>query len=120
MTDPNSIAQAYLSVWNEADDGARHKHIAQGWSNDARYIDPMMASEGHEEIERMIADVRARFPGHRFTLSTRPDGHGRYARFSWTLAPEDGPALAKGTDIVRVDSRGRIAEVVGFLDTGPA
>ncbi|MCW6530861.1 MULTISPECIES: nuclear transport factor 2 family protein [Sphingomonas] len=115
MTDPNTIAHNYLAVWNEADDAARADRLFAGWSNDARYVDPLMKGDGREGIAAMIAAARAQFPGHAFTLAGTPDGYGNYVRFSWTLAA-DGPAVAAGTDVVRLDEAGRIAEVVGFLD----
>jgi hypothetical protein len=67
----------------------------------------------------MIAGARAQFPGHGFALAGTPDGHGRFVRFSWTLAPAGGAAIAGGTDVVRLDEVGRIAEVIGFLDRTP-
>ncbi len=120
MTDPNSIADAYIALWNDDDDAARRARLANGWSADARYADPMMASEGHDGIATMIAGARAQFPGHGFTLAGTPDGHGPFVRFSWTLAPADGAPVAVGTDVVRLDTEGHIAEVIGFLEGSAA
>jgi hypothetical protein len=120
MTDPNSIADAYLALWNDGDDASRHARLAAGWRTDARYADPIMASQGHNGIAAMIAEARSQFPGHGFTLAGTPDGHRDFVRFSWTLAPAGGAAVAAGTDVVRLDSAGRIAEVIGFLDRGAA
>lgn len=120
MTDPKSIAENYLAVWNEADETARRGRLTTGWSADAHYVDPMMSGAGHDGIAAMIADARAQFPGHGFTLAGTPDGHGDFVRFSWTLAPVDGAPVAAGTDVVRLDDMGRITEVIGFLDGGAA
>lgn len=120
MADPKTIADAYLALWNEADEGARRARLAEAWSADARYADPLMAGEGRDGIAAMIAGARPQFPGHRFTLEGTPDGHGRFVRFSWTLAPDGGAVVAGGTDVVRLDEAGRIAEVIGFLDGGAA
>lgn len=120
MTDPKTIADRYLAVWNEADDARRVALLAEDWAADARYVDPMMQGEGRNGIAAMIQGARAQFPGHGFTLRGIPDGHGNYVRFSWDLAPEGAPAFARGTDIVRLDGDGRIADVVGFLDGGLA
>jgi hypothetical protein len=113
---PTAIAQAYLAAWNEADDLRRRELLEQGWAHDARYSDPLMGGENRDGIARMIGAARTRFPGHGFTLSGTPDGHGNFVRFSWTLAPQGGSPVAGGTDVVRLDAEGRIAEVVGFLD----
>jgi len=116
MTDPDTLARAYLALWNEGDAAARERRLAQGWMPDARYTDPMMAGDGQGGIAAMIANARAQFPGHGFVLRGAPDAHGPFVRFSWTLEAPHGAPVAGGTDVVRVAPDGRIAEVIGFLD----
>ena len=116
MPDPRTIADAYLATWNEQDGQRRRTLLSESWSADARYVDPMMAGEGRDGIATMIEAARTKFPGHAFTLRGTPDGHGRYVRLSWTLAPHTGAAVAHGSDVMRLDETGRIAEVIGFLD----
>lgn len=116
MHQPNEIAASYLAVWNEADAARRRASLEAGWAAEARYADPLMQGEGREGIAAMIEGARAKFPGHGFSLRGTPDGHGRFVRFSWTLASGEGAAVAGGTDVVRLDDQGRIVEVIGFLD----
>jgi|SRR5690242_11392543 len=118
MIDPSNIASAYLELWNDPEEASRRERLIDGWTADASYVDPLMAGEGYEGIAAMISGARAIFPGHTFSLRGTPNGHGRFVRFSWTLAPSDGASAAAGTDIVRLDNSGRIAEVTGFLDGG--
>lgn len=115
MPTPQDIATGYLAVWNTPDDEERRRGLEQ-WAPDAEYRDPLMRGAGRDGIAAMIAKARAQFPGHEFRLRGTPDGHGDFARFSWSLAPAGGPSVAGGTDIVRLDGAGRIAEVIGFLD----
>ena len=117
---PHDIATSYLSLWNDADPDARRARLEREWTSDARYVDPMMSGAGRAGIASMIERARTQFPGHGFALRGTPDGHGGYVRFSWSLAPDGGAAVAGGTDVIRVDGDGRIAEVVGFLDAGAA
>lgn len=119
MFDSRPIAEAYLAAWNETDGERRRALLAAQWSADARYVDPIMSGTGMEGIAAMIEGARAHFPGHRFHLSGAPDGHNGYVRFSWSLVSGEGRPVAGGTDIVRLDEAGRIAEVTGFLDTSP-
>lgn len=114
MIDPKTVAESYIASWN-AEPHARAAAML-AWSEDARYVDPLMSGEGRAGIAQMIAAAVAQFPGHRFALCAGPDGHGAHIRFGWVLAPAGGAAVARGTDVVRVDAEGRIAEVVGFLD----
>jgi hypothetical protein len=116
IADPTTIAEEYLALWNEDDADRRRRMIAEGWSTEVRYVDPLMAGDGPEGVASMIDAVRGRFPGHGFELKGVADGHGPFVRFSWTLGGPDGARVVGGTDMVRLDREGRIAEVVGFLD----
>jgi len=78
-----------------------------------------MQADGQDGIAALIGGVHAQFPGHRFTLTGQPDGFGPYVRFAWSLAPADGPVLARGTDFAAVAADGRLAHVTGFLDQVP-
>ncbi len=116
MTTPLAIADRYLATWNEPDNARRRSLVAALWSPDGRYADPMMSGEGHDGIAHMIAAARTQFPGLVFTARGKPDGHGPFARFSWSLGPAGGAAVAGGTDVARLDEAGRVVEVIGFLD----
>lgn len=116
MFEPKMITDKYLAVWNEENGSHRRALLAEGWAECARYVDPLMSGQGREAIATMIEGARGQFAGHRFELVGTPDGHGEHVRFSWTLVASNGPAIGSGTDFVRLDERGRIAEVVGFLN----
>jgi hypothetical protein len=115
-TTPQTVADRYLAVWNEADPARRRALVAEAWSPAAHYVDPLMTGEGHDGIAAMIQAARTQFPGHGFSLRGVPDGHGRHVRFSWDLAPHGGAAVAGGTDVATLDTDGRIVDVIGFLD----
>lgn len=114
MTDMQRIAEQYLASWNTVP--AQRSRTLSAWSEDATYVDPLMSASGREAIGSMMDQAVVNFPGHAFVLSGAVDGHGPYVRFNWTLAAPDTKAVAHGTDVVRVDRNGRIAEVIGFLN----
>ncbi len=94
MTDAAHIADRYIAVWNEADPVRRRALLAEGWSEDATYVDPLMRGDGRDQIGALIGGVHERFPGFRFTLDGRVDGYGDKIRFSWALGPDAEPELA--------------------------
>jgi hypothetical protein len=49
MTDAAQIADRYIAVWNETDPARRRALLAEGWTENATYVDPLMAGEGHDE-----------------------------------------------------------------------
>ena len=63
--------------------------IAETFSEDASYVDPLMASEGHAAINGMVRAMQERFPGYRFRRAGSVDGHHDRIRFGWELAAEE-------------------------------
>lgn len=119
MTDAAKIADAYIAVWNETDPARRRALIGQNWTEDARYVDPLMSGAGQDEISGMIGAVHERFPGFKFSQIGQADGYGDHVRFSWGLGPVGGESLIEGTDFAVVDGD-RLRAVTGFLDKVPA
>jgi len=118
MTDAAHIAERYIAVWNETDPVRRNALLVQGWTEDATYVDPLMRGDDRDQIGTLIGGVHQRFPGFRFALDGRVDGHGDRIRFSWTLGPQAEPDMIKGTDFAVIEE-GRLKSVTGFLDKVP-
>jgi len=119
MSDPLAIATRYLDTWNETDPERRRRRLAEGWTDDARYVDPLMSGRGAAEIDGLIGAVHARFPEFRFAVVGAPNGHGDHVRFSWSLGPAGAAPPIEGSDVVALRD-GKIANVIGFLDRVPA
>jgi len=119
MTDAKTIAARYIELWNERNPQRRRDLLAGNWTNDAHYVDPLMAGDGHDGIDALVAGVQQRFPDFRFALIGEPNGYGDHVRFSWGLGPDGVDAPIKGTDFAVLNS-GRIRNITGFLDQVPA
>lgn len=119
MNEATTLADRYIAAWNEADADARLTLVAQTYTEDATYLDPMMTGEGHKGISAMIGTAQGQFPGYRFRRSGEVQEHHGRVRFSWELFPEGGDALVKGTDIAILED-GRFRDVLGFIDEAPA
>ena len=120
MSDFTELAEKYIATWNETDPSARRALISEVWSEDGRYIDPLAAVTGHDEIDALIAGAQAQFPGMNFRLATAVDSHHDQARFTWELGPDGAEAPVVGFDVAQRDEDGRLALVLGFLDKVPA
>ncbi len=118
MLDHHSLATQYIALWNETDPERRRSLLAENWTEDATYADPLMQRAGHAEIDALVAAVQGRFPDFRFALDGRVDGHGDHLRFAWTLGPQGGGAVVRGTDFALTEG-GRFKAVTGFLDQAP-
>lgn len=116
--DATDVARRYIAAWNETDAQRRERLVDAGWSEAATYVDPLASACGRGEIAALIGAVQQQYPGFRFALDGRVDGHGDKLRFSWTFGPEGEPDLIRGTDFAVVED-GRLASVTGFLDKVP-
>ena len=112
----NDVVETYLASWNETDADRRRELVSATFTEDGRYLDPLMAGTGVEEITAMIGAAQAQFPGHHFELAFGPDAHNDVARFAWSLVGPGG-TVAKGIDFATVAEDGRLRNVTGFLET---
>lgn len=114
------VVDRYIAVWNEPDADARRRAVAELWTEDGTYTDPLAAAEGHEAIEAVIAGAREQFPGHVFKLFGDIDAHHDVVRFGWELVPESGDeSVVVGFDVAVATSNGSLRNVYGFLDKVP-
>ncbi len=121
MTTTSTIVDRYLAIWNEPDSAARTAAIAELWTEDASYTDPLAAVTGHDGIAAVIAGARDLFPGFVFRALPGVDAHHDLVRFGWELVPEaGGESLVVGFDVATLAEDGRISTVHGFLDKVPA
>jgi SnoaL-like protein len=117
MADVSTVVDDYIAMWNEPTAERRREIIVRTWSDDATYLDPIMAGDGHAGIDAMVAGAQQRSPGHRFELSAGPDAHHDRVRFAWRLVGENGgDPVAAGVDFATLADDGRLRAVTGFLE----
>ncbi|EGD53514.1 nuclear transport factor 2 family protein [Gordonia neofelifaecis] len=122
MTTPThaqSTAEVYLQTWN-ARGADRARLLADHWTADAVYVDPLGAATGHDGLADLIGGVQQQFPDFVFQPVGEVDAHHRQMRFQWGLGPAGAPPLIVGFDVIVLADDGRIADVRGFLDQVPS
>jgi hypothetical protein len=119
MTDVKQVAHRYIELWNERAPNRRREMLAANWTNDARYVDPLMSGDGHDGVDALISGVHQKFPDFKFTLIGEPNGFGEHVRFCWGLGPDGVDSPIKGTDFAVLSQDGRIKSITGFLDQVP-
>ncbi|MGY1640229.1 nuclear transport factor 2 family protein [Geodermatophilus sp. SYSU D00703] len=120
MTASPDLAARYLAAWNRTDPAARRAAVAELFTEDARYTDPLVDVTGRDAIEATIAAVQAQFPGFVFRSAGPADAHHDQVRFTWHLGPEGQEGPIAGFDVALTDGAGRIRAVLGFLDRVPS
>ena len=111
--------QRYIAAWNETEPQARRRAIAAVFTENARYVDPLVDVRGHDGIDAAIAAVHQQFPGWAFRLAGPVDAHHDQVRFTWELGPEGEEPPVVGFDVAVTDGDGRFDRVSGFLDRVP-
>ncbi|HEU4643608.1 MAG TPA: nuclear transport factor 2 family protein [Gemmatimonadaceae bacterium] len=119
MSTHADLIDRYIACWNETETDRRHALIAETFTPEASYVDPLMRGDGHQGLDALVQGVQQRFPGFRFALTRPVETVQDHVRFSWSLGPGEGPTLIEGTDFARVATDGRLAEIRGFLDRVP-
>ncbi|GAA3137094.1 nuclear transport factor 2 family protein [Streptosporangium carneum] len=120
MGDTVKLVERYIATWNITDAAERRAEIDDIWTEDARYVDPLVDVTGRDAIDATVAAVQGQFPGLVFTLGDGVDAHHDLVRFTWNLGPEGGEAIVVGFDVAALTEDGRIRTVHGFLDRVPA
>ncbi|HEY1291474.1 MAG TPA: nuclear transport factor 2 family protein [Chloroflexota bacterium] len=120
MTDVNAVVHRYIDMWNQTDPRQRRAMVAQVFTEDAGYTDPLASVRGHAAIDDFVSVAQAQFHGLEFTLGGPIDAHHDQARFAWHLgAPGSGEPLVIGFDVALVND-GKLQAVYGFLDKVPS
>lgn len=118
MSDIRDIVKQYIAVWNETDADRRRLLVADVFTADAAYTDPLGAVTGHDGIDQFVAGAQKQFAGLSFSLPADPDEHHQLARFHWHLGTPGSEPVAIGFDVIEL-ADGKIAKVHGFLDKMP-
>jgi hypothetical protein len=116
MSDIANIVQRYIDSWNETDAERRRELIAEVFTQDASYTDPLIAAKGRDAIDQFVAAAQHQFAGLVFSLGGPIDAHHDLARFTWHLGPPGAPEpVVIGFDVAVADN-GRLRDVYGFID----
>jgi hypothetical protein len=105
----------YLAALNETDAERRAELVAQAWTPDATYADPLQEHAGHAGMGDLAAGVHAAYPGHTFRRTTEIDGHHDLVRFGWELVAPDGSLTVAGIDVADLAEDGRLRAVRAFF-----
>ena len=68
MSDIANIVHRYIDSWNETDADRRRALIAEVFTPDASYTDPLIAAKGREAIDQFVAAAQQQFAGLVFSL----------------------------------------------------
>jgi hypothetical protein len=121
MTDTTTSATAvatliddYFAMWREADPGARRTLVEKAFTPEGRHVDPLADARGYAEVNDMVTNMHAHYPGFSIDRTSGIDQHGDQLRFAWQVAAADGTLVVAGIDIGELSDDGRLTRVAGF------
>jgi hypothetical protein len=114
-TDPTTLIDTYIAMWNEPDADARLALIDRAWTDDAAYLDPLLSAGGKPGLSDMVATVHDHYPGHAFRRRSEVDLHHDRVRFAWDLVAPDGSVFVAGIDVGELADDGRLRRITGFF-----
>jgi hypothetical protein len=117
--DHTTTVDAYFDLLNETDPDVRARLVADVWTEDGAFFDPLHEATGHEALVELIAGLQAQFPGQRFARTSGIDSHHGVVRFGWELRAGDGTTTVAGLDVGIVAPDGRLTRLAGFFGPLP-
>lgn len=119
--DQTTVVDRYFAAWNERDASARADAVANAFTDDARYCDPLADVTGHADIASMMGALQEQHAGLSLRVSSAIDAHHDLLRFGWEAVDASGNVTIAGIDIATVSPDGRVSSLHGFFgETPPA
>jgi hypothetical protein len=118
--DGSAAADRWLAAWNETDDGRRSAALRELTTDDVAFADAYSALRGRDDLAAHLAASKVHMPG----LVLVREGAARHCQgvvlADWTARAADGRTVGRGTNVLELDSAGRIAKAVGlWMSTKP-
>ena len=119
MPIPDEALDAYVAMWNTADEGRRRALASQALTEDAVVLYPTI--EAHGRVEALAAATRwhQELPGVQIVLTSGITHHHGWFRVAWRVVDAGGSAGVEGQNIGELAEDGRLRRTIGFLDPLP-
>jgi len=112
------LADRWFAAWNEPDEAARRRALAEVASADVLFQDAYGLARGLEQLLAHVTATRQHMPG----IVLERDGAPRHcqglALVDWLAKGPNAQPLARGTNVFELRADGRIERVVGLWTPG--
>ena len=107
-----TLADRYVSVWNQADKVIRREQIQALWAVDGAHYVKTREARGYRELEERVAgsyEKNVKANGNLFRSVADAQLLRDVVAFHWEMiAPATGEVLATGLEFLHVDQQGKI------------
>jgi len=112
MLDAQTLADRYVAVWNERDEGSRRAAVAALWVPDGQHYVEGREARGHDALEKRIRgshEKNVRDNGNRFRAARDARRLRDVVTFHWEMLPaETETVLVRGLEFLIIRDDGHI------------
>jgi hypothetical protein len=112
MPDPQTLADRYVAVWNEADEQRRRDAISALWVPNGQHFVEGRQARGYDELEKRVRgshERNVRDNGNRFRAAPGARRLHDVITFHWEMLSANGDTvLVRGLEFLIIDDEGRI------------
>lgn len=109
------IWSAYEGAWNEVDAARRSAILRQTLDEKFIYCDPLIRTEGHDQLSGYIGELQKAVPGVRIVTASFEQHHDR-CLVKWTMQDGHSNVLANGVTCGELDGNGLLKKATVFYD----
>ncbi len=118
MPNIEQIIETYVLGWNSSTNNQRMDLMEKVLAQNCVYFDSHLPepTEGRDLHCQFIDRFRDKFSDLSLELTSTPDAHHGYFRFTWKMLKGDGNIFVQGTFFGDLDPQDKITKLVGFVD----
>lgn len=114
--DLRTVWETYVGCWKAETAAEKRAAFASCLARACVYTDPLMQTNGWDELLAYMLSFREQVPGGHFVTEYFLAHHGRsIAR--WKMLNAYGQPIGEGTSYGEYDEQGRLAAMTGFFET---
>jgi hypothetical protein len=116
------LIDAYTAAWNERDDGARRRRIANLWTPDGFTAHRTLMARGHDAIEARVGSANAKWigeMGYAFRATEDLQAHHDAVQVVWAMGAPNGTTDSQGFNTLLLAPDGRVAADYQFAVAPP-
>jgi hypothetical protein len=112
MTEPHTLVDRYMAIWNEPDNDVRSKAIADLWAPHGVHYVQTLAAEDHETMVHRVRRAYQKWvrdEGFVFRPAGNTVARDNLVKFNWEMVPAGtDDVVSVGFDFLILDDDGRI------------
>jgi hypothetical protein len=117
---PDQAVDAYIAMWNAADEERRQRLADKALTEDAVLLYPTFEAHGRVEAVATGQRFQKDMPGVRIVMSSGVEHHHGWVRVAWCMVHADGSSGPDGQSVGELAGDGRLRRVIGFRNPLPA